>query len=176
VGVEKKSEIWRLFVDLKDIKSVIELMTKNGLTEFEFEEKDGSKIRLARGANSISGENVFIPQMMPQQVVTGNPVLHSAPSSTAPQNVQAPSAGGNDGSQSISSPMVGTLYLQPAPDAPAYVKIGTEVNPDTVVCIIEAMKVMNEIKAEVRGVITEIVGQSGKPVEFGSPIFKIRPL
>jgi acetyl-CoA carboxylase biotin carboxyl carrier protein len=166
-------------VDLKDIKSVVELMTKNGLTEFEFEEKDGTKLRLARGSQgNVNAENLMVAPMIPQQVVSQvAPVLQSAPQGVAPQNVQAPSAnGGNDGSKTINSPMVGTLYLQPAPDAPSYVKIGTEVNPDTVVCIIEAMKVMNEIKAECRGVITEIVGQSGKPVEFGSPIFKIRPL
>jgi len=72
--------------------------------------------------------------------------------------------------------MVGTLYLAPSPESPNYASVGTEVTPDTVVCIIEAMKVMNEIKAEVKGVITEILGENGKPVEFGKPLFRIKPL
>jgi acetyl-CoA carboxylase biotin carboxyl carrier protein len=76
----------------------------------------------------------------------------------------------------IKSPMIGTFYRSPSPEAGSYVEIGSEVNPDTVVCIIEAMKVMNEIKAEVKGVITQIVVENAKPVEFGQPMFKVRPL
>ena len=72
--------------------------------------------------------------------------------------------------------MIGTFYRSPSPDAGHYVDIGSEVGPDTVVCIIEAMKVMNEIKAEARGVITAILSDNAKPVEFGQPLFKIRPL
>ena len=75
----------------------------------------------------------------------------------------------------IKSPMIGTFYRAPSPEAGNYVEVGTEVNPDTVVCIIEAMKVMNEIKAEVKGVITQILVENAKPVEFGQPLFKIRP-
>ena len=76
----------------------------------------------------------------------------------------------------IKSPMIGTFYRGPSPEAANYVEIGTEVNPDTVVCIIEAMKVMNEIKAEAKGIITQILIDNAKPVEFGQPLFKIRPL
>jgi acetyl-CoA carboxylase biotin carboxyl carrier protein len=72
--------------------------------------------------------------------------------------------------------MVGTFYGSPAPDAPAYISVGTAVTPESVVCIIEAMKVMNEIKAEARGIITAMVAENGKPVEFGQVMFKIRPL
>lgn len=75
----------------------------------------------------------------------------------------------------IKSPMIGTFYRSPSPEAGSYVEVGSEVNPDTVVCIIEAMKVMNEIKAEVKGVITQIVVENAKPVEFGQPMFKVRP-
>jgi acetyl-CoA carboxylase biotin carboxyl carrier protein len=77
--------------------------------------------------------------------------------------------------QDIKSPMIGTFYRAPSPEAAPYVDVGSEVMPDTVVCIIEAMKVMNEIKAEAKGVITKIVAENGKPVEFGQPLFKIRP-
>ena len=75
----------------------------------------------------------------------------------------------------IKSPMIGTFYRAPSPEAAPYVEVGTEVNPDTVVCIIEAMKVMNEIKAEAKGVITQVIVENAKPVEFGQPLFKIRP-
>ncbi len=75
----------------------------------------------------------------------------------------------------IKSPMIGTFYRSPSPESGSYVEVGSEVNPDTVVCIIEAMKVMNEIKAEVKGVITQVLVENAKPVEFGQPLFKIRP-
>jgi acetyl-CoA carboxylase biotin carboxyl carrier protein len=71
--------------------------------------------------------------------------------------------------------MIGTFYRSPSPEAGSYVDIGTEVNPDSVVCIIEAMKVMNEIKSEVKGVVTQMLVENGKPVEFGQPLFKVRP-
>ena len=91
----------------------------------------------------------------------------------SPLPVAAPAV--NTGEVDIKSPMIGTFYRSPSPEAAAYVEIGTEVSPDTVVCIIEAMKVMNEIKAEVKGVVTQTVVENGKPVEFGQPLFKVRP-
>jgi len=75
----------------------------------------------------------------------------------------------------IKSPMIGTFYRAPSPEAGAYVEVGSDVHPETVVCIIEAMKVMNEIKAEVKGVVTQILVENAKPVEFGQPLFKVRP-
>ena len=91
-----------------------------------------------------------------------------------PTHSVAPAAPSNE--IEIKSPMVGTFYRAPSPEAANYAEIGTEVSADTVVCIIEAMKVMNEIKAEVRGVITQVLVENAKPVEFGQPLFKIRPL
>jgi acetyl-CoA carboxylase biotin carboxyl carrier protein len=81
----------------------------------------------------------------------------------------------NSGEIDIKSPMIGTFYRSPSPESASYLEVGTEVSPDSVVCIIEAMKVMNEIKAEVKGVVTQILVENGKPVEFGQPLFKIRP-
>jgi acetyl-CoA carboxylase biotin carboxyl carrier protein len=75
----------------------------------------------------------------------------------------------------IKSPMIGTFYRAPSPESGPYVEVGTEVNAETVVCIIEAMKVMNEIKAEVKGVVTQVLVENAKPVEFGQPLFKVRP-
>lgn len=154
-------------MDLKEIKAVIDLMTRNGLTEFELE-KGEFKLRVARGA---AGQPV---------VHTSAPIYHPPAAHALPPIATAPSAPpaaptGGENLPSINAPMVGTLYLAPSPDSPSYVKVGSEVNEDTVVCIIEAMKVMNEIKAEMRGVVAEIVGENGKPVEFGKPLFRIRP-
>ncbi len=154
-------------MELKDIKAIIDLMKKNSITEFELEEKD-SKLRLKRGLNgsspAIQSDESF--QMMPMPVST--PTLPIA-TATVP-------AATNSGEADIKSPMIGTFYRSPSPESASYAEVGTEVNADTVVAIIEAMKVMNEIKAEVKGVITQILVENGKPVEFGQPMFKVRPI
>ena len=153
-------------MDLKDIKAIIDLMKKNSITEFELERQD-SKIRLKRGLNggvpAVSDEP---PVSFPQP---GGVPQAATPASAAPPPAAA------TGEIEIKSPMIGTFYRAPSPEAGSYVEVGTEVNPDTVVCIIEAMKVMNEIKAEVKGVITQILVENAKPVEFGQPLFKVRP-
>ena len=156
-------------MDLKDIKAIIDLMKKNSVSEFELERQD-FKIRLKRGG-------VQIAQYEDAPVGVGAGAVAQLPSvlpiSTVPVASAAPPVS-NDAE--IKSPMIGTFYRAPSPESGNYVEVGSEVNPDTVVCIIEAMKVMNEIKAEVRGVITEILIDNVKPVEFGQPIFRIRPL
>jgi len=154
-------------MDLKDIKAIIDLMKKNSISEFELERQE-FKIKLKRS----NGGNVV-------EEGQGGPIYHqvSAPASVAPAALPAPAAPAAPSNEvDIKSPMVGTFYRAPSPEAANYVEVGTEVNPDTVVCIIEAMKVMNEIKAEVRGVITQTTVENAKPVEFGQPLFKIRPL
>ena len=153
-------------MDLKDIKAIIDLMKKNSITEFELEEKD-SKLRLKRGLNG--GSPVAVSDDSGPTIAL--PV--SAPSAPAAVSSAAPV---NTGEINIKSPMIGTFYRSPSPESASYVEVGTEVGPETVVCIIEAMKVMNEIKAETRGVITQILTENGKPVEFGQPLFKVRPL
>ena len=153
-------------MDIKDIKAIIDLMKKNSVTEFELE-KEEFKIRLKRG--NASGSPVVYEEA---QVTHYAPQSLAAPTVSAPA-VAAPAAPSNE--QDIKSPMIGTFYLTPSPESASYVEVGTEVNPDTVVCIIEAMKVMNEIKAEAKGVITQILLENAKPVEFGQPLFKIRP-
>jgi acetyl-CoA carboxylase biotin carboxyl carrier protein len=154
-------------VDLKDIKAVIDLMKKNAITEFELEKQE-FKIKLKRGGNG--GHAIAAYDEQPAVMISGGAVaaLPAAPASPPP------SATSND--LDIKSPMIGTFYRAPSPESASYVEIGTEVNPDSVVCIIEAMKVMNEIKAEVRGVVTQICLDNAKPVEFGQPLFKVRPL
>lgn len=158
-------------MDLKDIKAIIDLMKKNSICEFELEKQE-FKIKLKRtNGHSLEdgGSAVYIPAPMPVAQVAQAALPQAASSAAA-----APAAASNE--LEIKSPMVGTMYRAPSPEAANYVEVGTEVNPDTVVCIIEAMKVMNEIKAEVRGVITQILVENAKPIEFGQAIFKIRPL
>lgn len=154
-------------MDLKDIKAIIDLMKKNSVSEFELEKQD-FKIRLKRGMNG--GGVLAAPADEPQPVAYA-PAPAAIPAAIAPPIPAVPVSTEPE----IKSPMIGTFYRSPSPESGSYVEVGSEVNPDTVVCIIEAMKVMNEIKAEVRGVITQVLVENAKPVEFGQPLFKIRP-
>jgi acetyl-CoA carboxylase biotin carboxyl carrier protein len=153
-------------VDLKDIKAIIDLMKKNSITEFELERQD-SKIRLKRGLN---GATPVVQYDEPAPITGMAPNVPTI--SAAPAAVAQPGA---TGEIDIKSPMIGTFYRAPSPEAGSYVEVGTEVNAESVVCIIEAMKVMNEIKSEVKGVVTQVLVENGKPVEFGQPLFKVRP-
>jgi acetyl-CoA carboxylase biotin carboxyl carrier protein len=153
-------------VDLKDIKAIIDLMKKNSISEFELERQE-FKIKLKRGANGATTHTLY--DEPPSAGYAALPAAGAAPAVTLP-----PPSPSSD--LEIKSPMVGTFYRAPSPEAANYVEIGSEVNADTVVCLIEAMKVMNEIKAEVKGVITQILVDNAKPVEFGQPLFKIRPI
>ncbi len=154
-------------MDLKDIKAIIDLMKKNSITEFELERQD-SKIRLKRGTNNTSTSNIQ-QYDDPSSLPPAQPIV--------PVSSAVPAAGATPvtGEIEIKSPMIGTFYRAPSPEAGSYVEVGSEVNPDTVVCIIEAMKVMNEIKAETKGVVTQVLVENAKPVEFGQPMFKVRP-
>ena len=156
-------------MDLKDIKAIVDLMKKNSISEFELERQD-FKIKLRRGANgaiplATYEEPPAVPYVAPL-IAKAAPAL-PAPTPTTPAPATA--------ELEIKSPMIGTFYRSPSPESANYIEVGTEVNPDTVVCIIEAMKVMNEIKAEAKGVITAVLVENAKPVEFGQPLFKLRP-
>ena len=154
-------------MDLKDIKAIIDLMKKNSVSEFELERQD-FKIRLKRGGNGSSLPTQYEEPTVVAYVPNA-PAL--APASAPPSPPPAPS-----NELEIKSPMIGTFYRAPSPESASYVEVGTEVNVDAVVCIIEAMKVMNEIKAEVKGVVTQVLVENAKPVEFGQPLFKVRPV
>ncbi len=153
-------------MDLKDIKAIIDLMKKNSVTEFELEKQD-FKIRLKRGANGSAVAAAYDDS----PVLTGAQLLPAIPTVAQTAQVVAPVSNEVE----IKSPMIGTFYRAPSPESAPYVEVGSEVNLETVVCIIEAMKVMNEIKAEVKGVITQVVAENAKPVEFGQLLFKVRP-
>ena len=157
-------------MDLKDIKAIIDLMKKNSVSEFELEKQD-FKIRLKRGM----GGNVIQSEEGGQQLIAYAPLPTALTATGSAAAVAAAPSATVSTDADIKSPMIGTVYHSPSPESAPYVQVGTEVNADTVVCIIEAMKVMNEIKAEAKGVITQVLVENAKPVEFGQPLFKIRP-
>lgn len=162
-------------MDLKDIKAIIDLMKKNSISEFELEKGQEFKIRLKRATGGVvaaGGDEGSIPAYVP---VVANAAPVGGPMGGSAATVPAATVSAVNEVE-IKSPMIGTFYRAPSPESAPYVEVGTEVNPDTVVCIIEAMKVMNEIKAEMRGVITAVLVDNAKPVEFGQPLFKVRPL
>ena len=151
-------------MDIKLIKQVVDLMKRSDISEFEFEE-DGFKLRLSsKGADG--------PQII-QAVPAGQ--------TPAPFPVATPATGEADaipveekGISIIKSPMVGTFYSAASPESPAFVKVGSKVSSDSVVCIIEAMKVMNEIQAEMSGTVSELLVENGEAIEYGQPLFKIK--
>jgi acetyl-CoA carboxylase biotin carboxyl carrier protein len=160
-------------VDLKDIKAIIDLMKKNSVSEFELEKQD-FKIRLKRGPSNGGGAPVSYEDA-PALTYVPPTVAVPAPGIGVQSGVTGASAPAATPELDIKSPMIGTFYRAPSPESAPYIEVGAEVNPDTVVCIIEAMKVMNEIKAEAKGIITQVLVENAKPVEFGQPLFKLRP-
>ncbi len=136
-------------------------MRKNDLSVFKME-KEGFKITLKKGTD-------FQP-VITTTAPTGVTIAAPAAPAATPAAASAP----GEKLREITSPMVGTFYSAPSPESAPFVTAGQEVTEDTVVCVIEAMKVMNEIKAEVRGVIAEVVAENGKPVQFGQALFRIK--
>jgi acetyl-CoA carboxylase biotin carboxyl carrier protein len=156
-------------LDLSKIKQVVDLMKKSGLSEFEIQDQD-FKLRIKRDAGA-SGPVHLAPA--PAPVAYQAPA--AAPAAAPAQAPAAPAAAPADPSiKVITSPMVGTFYASPSPDNPPFVTVGSPVKPDTVVCIVEAMKVMNEIQSELNGTVVECLVASGTSVEFGQPLFRVK--
>lgn len=152
-------------MDLKAIKQVVEMMKRSEISEFEIEEKD-FKLRLSRK----NGETQII-HAAPQLAVAPAPLAAAAPLA-APLAAAAPVE--EVGISIVKSPMVGTFYSAASPESPIFAKVGTKVGADSIVCIIEAMKVMNEIQSELSGTITEVLIENGEAVEYGQPLFKVK--
>lgn len=151
---------------LKEIKEMINLMEEHGLSELEVE-KEGLKIRLKRGPSG----KVIAEQVIPNSLVIparGVPAIPPSGQQVARETVEEANT------LLVRSPMVGTFYASPAPDAAPYVAKGRKVVVGDVLCIIEAMKLMNEIKSDVSGVLLDILVENGQPVEFDQPLFKIQ--
>ena len=162
-------------MELKDIKAIIDLMKKNDLSVFELE-RDGFKLKLQKGA----GEQTVFTSALPSPALLPLPVsgagLTSGPAAGSPASSTpaADEAGKGTQLKDIVSPMVGTFYLASSPETAPFVAVGKAVSEESVVCIIEAMKVMNEIKAETTGTIAEIVAENGNPVQYGQVLFRVR--
>ena len=149
--------------DIKEIKTIIDLMKKNDLSVFEIE-KEGFRIKVQRGPSGQAAAVAPLPTAIPPKAAAAS--TESVP--PLPKAIESVPL------KEIVSPMVGTFYRAASPDASPFVDVGKTVTEETVVCIIEAMKVMNEIKAETSGVIAEVVAENGKPVQFGQALFKVR--
>ncbi|MCC6407299.1 MAG: acetyl-CoA carboxylase biotin carboxyl carrier protein [Planctomycetes bacterium] len=160
-------------MDIKQLQRLVALMQRGEITELEVDDnKNGLRVRLKRGT---------------EQPASNAPVVHVTQGAAAPvalplaaaiaplAEAAAPAAAKEPAGKPFPSPMVGTYYRAPSPEAEPFVRVGTRVDPETVVCIIEAMKVMNEIRAETSGEIVELLVENGEPVEFGQPLFLIKP-
>jgi acetyl-CoA carboxylase biotin carboxyl carrier protein len=151
--------------DLAEIRELAELVSEYGFTDFRFE-NEKIKVRLSKQTH-VAPSSVF------QMPAASGQSAPSAPAAAAEPVAEA-DADPDAGLQKITSPIVGTFYRAPGPDKEPYVKEGSKVTPDSVVCIVEAMKLMNEIQAETSGEIVKIYVQNGDPVEYGQPLFGIR--
>lgn len=149
--------------DVERIRQIIELMEQHDLCEVDLQQGE-EKIKLNRGSTTPA-----YPAAPPMAVAAPAPVAPAAPADPAPASTDAA------GTITINAPMVGTFYTRPTPDSDSFVKIGDQVSEETIVCIVEAMKVFNEIPAECRGKIVEILVNDGDPVDFGKPMFRVQP-
>jgi acetyl-CoA carboxylase biotin carboxyl carrier protein len=148
-------------IDIRKLKELVRLMVENDLTELDLRDEQET-VTVKRPGLHVA------PQVMAAPVALMAPpaLASSAATPTAPIAEKLPA---------IESPMVGTFYATPGPDKAPFVSVGSKVGPDTTVCLIEAMKIFNEIKAETSGTVEEVLIKSGQPIEFGQPLFRIRP-
>ncbi len=157
-------------MDLNLIKRLVKIVDSSGITDLEIEE-NGVKIKIARRIKNV--------QAPPQLQYTGSEIPQTVSVQQASPDtrvVSEPPEEGKSGTANlheIRSPIVGTFYRAPSPDADAFVQVGTEVSPGTVLCIVEAMKLMNEIESDVNGKVIKILVENGKPVEYNQPLFLI---
>jgi acetyl-CoA carboxylase biotin carboxyl carrier protein len=152
--------------NMDEIRELADLVDEYGLTDFEFE-NENIRVRLSKASTSFSQPAAQV-QHMPAP--GGAAVPATKPADVAP----APAVDADEGLFKITSPIVGTFYRSPGPDKEPYVKEGSMVTPESVVCIVEAMKLMNEIQAEASGEVVKIYAENGQPVEYGQPLFGIR--
>lgn len=152
-------------MDLRKIKKLIEIIEESHVTEIEIREGEES-VRISRAGPGGVTQTVYVPEAGPPALPAATPQLPAA----APPAPEAEEPSGH----SITSPMVGTCYLSPSPGAPAFVTQGRKVKTGDVLCIIEAMKIMNPIEADQDGTVAEILTGNGQPVEFGQPLFVLR--
>jgi acetyl-CoA carboxylase biotin carboxyl carrier protein len=156
-------------MDLRKLKTLIDLVAESDIAELEVTEGE-SKVRIVKSSAIPQNQMVMVPQQGVQQFSA--PAVAGAPAASAAAPAAAPAAAEHTG-HVVKSPMVGTFYRSSAPGAPAFVEVGASVKEGDTLCIIEAMKLLNEIDADASGTITKILVENGQPVEFGQPLFVI---
>jgi acetyl-CoA carboxylase biotin carboxyl carrier protein len=161
-------------MNLKEVRELIELVSEKGIAEFEME-RQGFRLRICRDrANEQAVQYVQPAPVMMQAPAPAYQESVQTPIATAPAAVPAPPAKVEEPVNIITSPIVGTFYRSPSPDSPVFVEVGTRVKKGQVLCIIEAMKLMNEIESDVDGTISEIYPQNAQAVEYGQPLFAFK--
>lgn len=168
---------------IHDIREIIKLIDQSSLQEFEME-SEGIKISIKKGSEQGKELNVSpVASLAPQPVEPASVPKAETPVSSPVQQlnetvptVSLPNTTAEENLHKIASPMVGTFYAKPEPGAPTYVKVGDQVKPDSIVCIVEAMKLFNEIEAEVSGEIVKVLVEEGQLVEYGQPLFLVKPM
>jgi acetyl-CoA carboxylase biotin carboxyl carrier protein len=158
-------------LDLKELKEILQILEEKEITEFELEE-EGMKLRI-RKAGPASSNHHAAPGFVPPAPVVLHAPVPAPRAAAAPE--PPPAAEEEPGLTVVKSPIVGTFYRTPDPNAPPFVSVGDRIRVGQVLCIIEAMKLMNEIEAEVAGEVVRIHHESGQPVQYGEPLFTIRP-
>jgi acetyl-CoA carboxylase biotin carboxyl carrier protein len=154
-------------IDIRKLKELVRLMSTNDLVELDLRDKD-EQVTIRRPTPNAAPQIVHHAPVMAAPVAAPTAPAASAPAAPAAKDADA-------GLIKIESPMVGTFYASPSPDKPPFITAGASVGPDTVVCLVEAMKIFNEIKAGCTGTIERVLVKSGDPVEFGQPLFLVKP-
>jgi len=164
-------------IDLRYVKKLIDILDESTVDSIEISSDKGMKIRISksptgRGAMQVAPQTVMAPMMAaPPMLPTGQPTPAEGTPAVEALAAPEPKSGGNE----VKSPMVGTFYSSPEPGAKPYVSVGSRVSKGQILCIIEAMKIMNEIESEVAGVVTEVLASDAQPVEYGQPLFRVDP-
>jgi acetyl-CoA carboxylase biotin carboxyl carrier protein len=159
-------------MDVKDLKTLIKMITETDITEFEMENAD-EKIVIKRGP---TGQIIQMAPPAAMAAPMAMPIMPSAVPAAAPTAAATPAPAADDKYETINSPIVGTFYRKPSPEAPAFVDVGSVVDKGQTVCLVEAMKLFNEIEADFKCKIIEILKDDAAPVEFGEPLFKVERL
>ncbi len=165
-------------MNFEEIKELVEIISTRNVNEFELE-RAGIKIRISKNQPLAAAAPAPLNSLTPPAVGGGAGTVVTQPAPAAPTaspgSVLAPADAEEEGLLLVKSPMVGTFYAAPSPESPPYITASEEVSPGKVLCIIEAMKLMNEIECEVSGTVVRVYPENGQPVEFGETLFSIRP-
>lgn len=167
-------------IDLRYVKKLIEMIDESSVDSIEITSDKGMKIRISKSPNQRGAVQVAAPMAMPAMMPAAAPAPRLSPAQGMPavsegDDAPAAEAPKKSGGLDVKSPMVGTFYKSPEPGAKAYVSVGDRIAKGQIVCIIEAMKIMNEIESEYAGVVKEVLAQDSQPVEYGQVLFKIDP-